>query len=134
MEELTEIVVRLMPNHPTWHRNRAGFTFTTDPIAISVTKEEYEAIANDKYLKIITSWTAFEQWLENEVEIPKTDVVLDKPKDVEPNEDKPKDDKNLEKLKKKDLIELCKKKGLKPWIDFNWNTPNQNLIDLLNTI
>lgn len=54
------IVVAVMPNHPSGHRNRAGFTFTTQPTVYEVTTEQETEIRADKFLRIIERGTALD--------------------------------------------------------------------------
>lgn len=63
MSENTEIktlVVAVMPNHPSGQRNRAGFTFTTQPTVYEVTAEQEKMIREDKFLRIIERGTALD--------------------------------------------------------------------------
>lgn len=61
MSDLTEIVVRVAANHPTWRRCRAWFIFVKVPSRIEVTAEELKAIQEDKFLLIVTAGGALEQ-------------------------------------------------------------------------
>lgn len=50
--EKIKITASVKLNHPWWQRIRAGIKFTSDAAEYLVTKEQFEVISNDPYLKI----------------------------------------------------------------------------------
>lgn len=46
------IVVSVAPNHPSGHRNRAGFRFSSVPSVAEVNAEQRKTIKEDRYLTI----------------------------------------------------------------------------------
>lgn len=59
-ETIGLLVVSVRPNHPSGKRNRAGFTFTTEPTAYEVTEEQEKQIREDQFLRIIERGTALD--------------------------------------------------------------------------
>lgn len=112
------IVVRLLPNHPTGKRNRAGFTFTETPVSIEVTEEQLVAIQNDTCLKIITAGTAYEQGLNNPVGWKGNEVLSDSDEE--------------DSLTVKEIIAKLEEKGLVKDVDFNPRAKKDILLQLLN--
>jgi hypothetical protein len=60
-EKLHKIVVRLLANHPTGSRKRAGFVFGQNPSSVEVTDEQLAQIKEDQYLTIVTKGEALKQ-------------------------------------------------------------------------
>ena len=58
--EIKTLVVCVKPNHPSGKRNRAGFTFTTQPLVVEVTEEQEKIIKEDSFLRIIERGTAYD--------------------------------------------------------------------------
>lgn len=114
---MSKIVVRITPGHPTGIRRRAWFKFTTNPVSIEVDKNQLKEIKQDKYLKILTKWTAFEQWVVNFKK--KEEAIIDTKKD-EWNE--------VVKI----IIEKLLEKWLIEGVDFNKDAEEKDLMLLLN--
>lgn len=117
---MEKIVVRLVANHPTGTRNRAGFTFTENPSVVEVNESQLEAIQNDQYLRIITKGTAFLQGMEN----PQS------PKGSEEGDDEGGDE-GVD-MTKAQIIEKLIEKGLQEGVDFNKGAKKDILLQLLN--
>lgn len=115
---MEKIVVRLVANHPTGTRNRAGFRFTEDPSQVEVDEVQLEAIKSDPYLKVITKGTAYLQGVEN----PQS------PKGSSEEKDEGKED----DMTKAQIIEKLLEKGLVEGTDFNKSAKKDILLQLLN--
>jgi len=125
LKKLEKIVVRVTTKHSSWIRRRAWFCFTTTPSCVKVNKEQKEQIIQDNYLKIITKWTAFKQWIENEQ---KTEEIINRIK-TEENAEQP----ISSKFTKMEIIEKLIEKWLIKWQDFNEDARSEDLLFLLNS-
>ncbi len=123
--ETKSIVVRLRDaTHPSGQRNRAGFTFTKDPVRIDVNREQYAAIKADACLVI----TSKEQDLAAATEQDNEDVTGDE----EAVKEDVKKETPTEKLSRAELVEKLKEKGFEEGKDFDKKATIADLSALLD--
>lgn len=152
--KLETIVVRLYPDHPSGVRNRAGFRFTTDPIAVDVTPEQKQLIVDDRFLLIVEKGGAVKQALaaraqeEQKKQAPKEDQSNSQegqpeqkaPEDVPPvdegqgNNQGNDEEEDTNTMTKNEIIEALKAKGLEEGKGFDPRAVKADLLALLNSL
>lgn len=162
MAKLQKIVVRVMPNHPSGTRNRAGFKFGVDPSTVEVTAEQLEQIKADPFLKILEKGGAYEQGLKRpgkkagtpEQQAASSEADTGTGDDSDTGEgsgdtgngdqgdadngsgtgDAQSDEKPISKMNKAELVEALTKKGLEAGKDFDPEAKNDDLKELLSSL
>jgi len=115
-----EIVVKLATvSHPGGKRQRAGFLFTKTPIKVSVTQEEYDAIAADPYLRISNSHGDLKAAQEQVAQVEEAGTIPDKP------------DSKADKASREELVKKLEEAGLKEGKDFTKEASLDDLAALL---
>ena len=160
MAKLQKIVVRVMPNHPSGNRNRAGFKFGVDPSTVEVTAEQLEQIKSDPFLKILEKGGAYEQGLKRpgkKAGSPEQQAASSEANTGDGDDtgntgdgngdqgdgtgdngsgtgDAQSDEKPISKMNKAELVEALTKKGLEAGKDFDPEAKNDDLKELLSSL